>query len=56
MLARVQEDFGLDLYLGSVFEHSTVRELAGAVTAGLLADAGDDELADLIAEAEASGS
>jgi amino acid adenylation domain-containing protein len=54
MLARLQESFGLDLYLGAVFEHSTVRELAGAVTIRLLGDADDDELADLLAEAEAS--
>jgi amino acid adenylation domain-containing protein len=54
MLARVQESFGLDLYLGTVFEHSTVRELASAVSAQLLGEAGDDELADLLAEAEAS--
>ena len=54
MLARVQESFGLDLYLGAVFEHSTVRELAVAVTERLLADAGGDELDELLAEAEAS--
>ncbi len=54
MLARVQESFGLDLYLGTVFDHSTIRELAAAVTDDLLGEAGDDELADLLAEAEAS--
>jgi amino acid adenylation domain-containing protein len=54
MLARVQVDFGIDLYLGTVFEHSTVRELAGALTEQLVGDAGDDELAELLAEAEAS--
>jgi acyl carrier protein len=54
MLARVQEQFGVDLYLGTVFENSTVRELAGALTGQLLGDAGDDELAELLAEAEAS--
>jgi acyl carrier protein len=54
MLARVQESFGLDLYLGTVFEHSTVRELAGTLTEHLLGEAGDDELAELLAEAEAS--
>jgi amino acid adenylation domain-containing protein len=54
MLARVQESFGLDLYLGTVFEHSTVRELAIAVTERLMADAGGNELAELLAEAEAS--
>ncbi|MDQ6606641.1 MAG: amino acid adenylation domain-containing protein [Actinomycetota bacterium] len=54
MLARVQETMGIDLYLGIVFENSTVRELAVAVTSGLLEEAGEDELADLLAEAEAS--
>ncbi len=54
MLARVQESFGLDLYLGTVFEHSTVRELAPAVTEQLLGETGQDELAELLAEAEAS--
>ncbi len=54
MLARVQETMGIDLYLGIVFENSTVRELAIAVTSGLLGEAGEDELADLLAEAEAS--
>jgi amino acid adenylation domain-containing protein len=54
MLARVQASMGIDLYLGIVFENSTVRELAVAVTSGLLGEAGEDELADLLAEAEAS--
>jgi amino acid adenylation domain-containing protein len=54
MLAKLQESLGLDLYLGTVFEHPTVRELAAAVTAGLLGEAGEDELADLLAEVEAS--
>jgi acyl carrier protein len=54
MLAKLQESFGIDLSLGTVFEHSTVRELALAVTDELLGEAGDDELSDLLAEAEAS--
>jgi amino acid adenylation domain-containing protein len=54
MLARVQENFGVDLYLGTVFEHSTIRALANELTGQLLGDAGDDELAELLAEAEAS--
>ena len=54
MLARVQEGFGLDLSLGTVFDHSTIRELAGMLTEQLLGDAGEDELAALLAEAEAS--
>ena len=54
MLARVQDSLGLDLYLGTVFEHPTVRELAVAVTAALLEEADDDGFAELLAEAEAS--
>ena len=54
MLARVQESLSLELALPTVFEHSTVRELA-AVVAGVLRDeASDDELAALLAEVEAS--
>jgi non-ribosomal peptide synthetase component F len=54
MLARLQEAFGIDLYLGSVFEHSTVRELAAEITLQLLGDTADDELDALLSEAEAS--
>ena len=54
MLARVQETLGLDLHLGIVFEHSTVRELAAELTTQLLGEADDAELAALLAEAEAS--
>lgn len=53
MLARLQERLGLDVHLGSVFEHSTVRELATAVTDQLLGAASDEELTALLAEAEA---
>jgi acyl-CoA synthetase (AMP-forming)/AMP-acid ligase II/acyl carrier protein len=54
MLAEVQENLGLDMYLGTVFEHPTIRELADSVTGQLFGDAGDDELDRLLAEAEAS--
>ena len=54
MLARVQQNLGLDLALPTVFEHSTVRELAAAVTGELRGAASDDELAALLAEVEAS--
>ena len=54
MLARVQESLGLDLALPTVFEHSTVRELAAEVTTELRGEASDDELAELLAEVEAS--
>jgi amino acid adenylation domain-containing protein len=54
MLARVQESFGLELYLGSVFDHSTVRELAATVAERLLAETSGDELAELLAEVDAT--
>jgi amino acid adenylation domain-containing protein len=53
MLGRVQEQLGVELPLGTVFEYPTVRELAVALTGQLLGEAGDDELAELLAEAEA---
>jgi len=53
MLGRVQEQLGVELPLGTVFEYPTVRELAVALTRQLLGEAGDDELAELLAEAEA---
>jgi amino acid adenylation domain-containing protein len=54
MLASVQQELGLDLYLGRIFEHSTVRELSAAITAELLSGSEDEELAALLAEVEAS--
>jgi amino acid adenylation domain-containing protein len=54
MLSRVQDSFELDLRLHSVFEHSTIRELAATIAAELLDAAGDDELSSLLAEVEAS--
>jgi amino acid adenylation domain-containing protein len=54
MLAGVQRELGIDLYLGRVFEHPTIRQLAGAVSAELLGAAEEDELAALLAEVEAS--
>jgi amino acid adenylation domain-containing protein len=54
MLARVQQGLGVDLALATVFEHSTVRELAAGVTSVLLGEASDEELAELLAEVEAS--
>jgi amino acid adenylation domain-containing protein len=54
MLARVQETLALDLALPTIFEHSTVRELAAVVSGELHEEAGDEELAELLAEVEAS--
>jgi amino acid adenylation domain-containing protein len=54
MLARVHETLGLDLYLGEIFERSTIRELSAAIGSELFSDTEDDELAALLAEVEAS--
>jgi amino acid adenylation domain-containing protein len=53
MLARVQESFDVTMHLHSVFEHPTVRGLAGAITGRLLDAAEDQELSSLLAEVEA---
>jgi acyl carrier protein len=53
MLTRAQDAFGIELYLGRVFERPTIRELAELVAAELLGDASDSELATLLAEIEA---
>jgi amino acid adenylation domain-containing protein len=54
MLTKVHDELGLELSLGAVFEHSTIRELAGSMTAELLGQQDEAELADLLAEVEAS--
>jgi amino acid adenylation domain-containing protein len=54
MLARVQQNLALDLALPTIFEHSTVRELAAVVASVLRGEASDDELAELLAEVEAA--
>ena len=53
MLGRLQDALGIEFFVGDVFEHSTIRELADSVTAQMLGDASDEELAGLLAEAEA---
>lgn len=52
MLARLRDTFGLELYLGHVFDHSTIRELAPLVTVDLLDSASDEELEKLLADME----
>ncbi|MCA1682473.1 MAG: amino acid adenylation domain-containing protein [Actinobacteria bacterium] len=54
MLARLHDDVGVALPLGNLFDGSTIRELAEAVTAGLLTDTEPEDLARLLAEAEAA--
>jgi amino acid adenylation domain-containing protein len=50
MLARVYDMLGLELYLGQVFETSTIRELAAAITDQMLGDVSDEELAGIFEE------
>jgi acyl carrier protein len=52
MLARVQDTLGVEINLARLFDSSTVRELAEAVTAELMSDVGEDELASLLDEPE----
>jgi amino acid adenylation domain-containing protein len=54
MLARVQDTLGLELYLGRVFEHPTIRGLAEIVTEGMLDDVADEDVAALLADLEPS--
>jgi nonribosomal peptide synthetase DhbF len=54
MLAGVRDALGLDLYLGQVFEHPAIHEFADAVTAELRGDANDHDLAQMLADVEAS--
>jgi amino acid adenylation domain-containing protein len=54
MLARVCDEFGVDIPLITAFEASTPRELAVAVSVQLLGDVDDDELVALLAELEAA--
>lgn len=54
MLSRVQQSLAVELVLPAVFEHSTVRGLAAVVAEAMLGNATDDELAELLAEVEAS--
>ena len=54
MLARVQDAFGLEIQLSSLFDRSTIRELSEAVTAALFTEAGEEELADFLNELDAA--
>jgi amino acid adenylation domain-containing protein len=54
MLSRVRDALGVEIRLATLFERSTVRELADAVTAALFTEAGEDELAKLLDELEAA--
>jgi amino acid adenylation domain-containing protein len=56
MLAQVHDELGLELGLGAVFDHSTIRGLAGSLTAELLGDVSDAEVASLLSELEGSDS
>jgi amino acid adenylation domain-containing protein len=50
MVARVRDTLGLELSLAQVFEHPTIRELAGSITGQMLGEVDDDELAEMLAE------
>jgi amino acid adenylation domain-containing protein len=52
MLARVHDILGARLALPQLFDSSTVRELAAALTAELLAGASGDDLAQILAETQ----
>ena len=52
MLARVHDSLGVSLALRQLFDSSTIRELAEALTADLLAGASGDDLAQVLAEAK----
>jgi hypothetical protein len=56
MLAQVHDELGLELGLGAVFDHSTIRGLAASLTAELLGDVSDAEVASLLSELEGSDS
>jgi acyl carrier protein len=55
LVARIHERLGVDVFLTAVFEHPTVRGLADAVAASMLADEGDDDLDALLDELETAG-
>ncbi len=52
MLARVHESLGISLALHQLFDSSTVRELARALTAELLAGADGEDLSQILAESQ----
>jgi amino acid adenylation domain-containing protein len=52
VLARIEAEIGLDLNIGLMFDHPTIRELSASLTAGLLAAHEDDELAALLTDIE----
>jgi len=53
LLARVHDSLGVSFALRQLFDGPTIRELAQALTAELLAEASGGELAQLLAEAQA---
>jgi len=53
MLARVHDEFGVELFLGSIFETSSIRGLAETITERLLSESDDEALLLVLAEVEA---
>jgi amino acid adenylation domain-containing protein len=54
MLGRAQEAFGLEIYLGTLFDQPTIRELAETLTVDLLDGTAEGELESLLTEVEAA--
>ena len=54
MLARLQDTLGVTVPLGRLFDSSTLRELSEVVIIQLMGDASGDELAQMVADAEAA--
>ena len=56
MLARLQDELGVQIPLRTLFGSTTLRELALEATDAMLGHADEDELASLLAELEGQGS
>jgi amino acid adenylation domain-containing protein len=54
MLGRAQDAFGLEIYLGTLFDRPTIRDLAETLTVDLLDGTADGELESLLADVEAA--
>jgi acyl carrier protein len=55
MISRVRSAFDVDVFLRTVFEHSTIEQLADVLTQQFLADETGSDLAALLSEVEAAG-
>jgi hypothetical protein len=55
MLGRLHETFGVTQPLGRLFDGSSIREPARALTAQLLVDTSSEDLGEILSKAEDSG-